>query len=89
MRDTPLSVGRSIGQGLSDLDAANRELKQHKVLVVELHHRENERRADTEQQHAVGRLQRAHRLPVRRTRPVRAALRIGDEGVGMLAWNWS
>ena len=39
----------SISQRLSGFDGAARVLKKHKVLVVELHHRENERRADTEQ----------------------------------------
>ena len=58
-------VGGSIGQGLSGFAGAARALEKHKVLVVELHHRENERRADTEQQHAVGRLQRAHHPPTR------------------------
>jgi hypothetical protein len=41
-------VRGSIGQGLSGFDGTARALK-HKVLVVELHHRENERGANTEQ----------------------------------------
>ena len=37
----------------------------HKVYIVELHDREYEGRADTEQQHTIGGLQGAHHLPVR------------------------
>ena len=42
-------VGGPISQRLSGFDGAARVLKKHEVLVVELHYRENERRADTEQ----------------------------------------
>jgi hypothetical protein len=48
-RDRSSRVGGSIGQRLSGFDGAARVLKKHKVLIIELHHRENERRADTEQ----------------------------------------
>jgi hypothetical protein len=47
--DKPSRVGGSIGQDLSGLQGTARALQKRKVLVVELHHRENERRADTEQ----------------------------------------
>ena len=48
-RGTVSRVGGSISQRLSGFDGAARVLKKHEVLVVELHYRENERRADTEQ----------------------------------------
>jgi hypothetical protein len=48
-RDRSARVGGSIDQRLSGFDGAARLVKKQKVLVVELHHRENERRADPKQ----------------------------------------
>jgi hypothetical protein len=48
-RDECSGVGGSIGLGLFGCEGAARALKKHKVSVVELHHREDERRADSEQ----------------------------------------
>src|ERR1700722_13811566 len=47
--------------------------RKHEVLIVELHDREGERRADSEQQHTVGGLYRAQNLPVRQERDARGA----------------
>ena len=46
--NAPVARDGSISQGLSGFDGAAGALK-HKMLEVKLHHRENERRANTEQ----------------------------------------